>query len=74
MLRSQDSPVDESHDVWVCNRSSVEDAEEAAVLGRGVLTWWRQEALDTSSACGDLAAMMRIMKVHEGPELYARLA
>jgi hypothetical protein len=74
MLWSQDSPMDESHDVWVRNGSSVEDAEKGAILGRGVLTWGRQEALDTSSACRDLAAMMRIMKMHKSPELYAGLA
>ena len=74
MLWSQDSPVDESHDVRVCNGSSVEDAEEGAILGRGILTWRREEALNTSSACRNLATMVRIMKVHESPELYAELA
>jgi hypothetical protein len=74
MLWSQDSPVNEGHDMWVGNGGSVEDAEEGTVLGHGVLTRGRQQLLHASNTGGDVAAVVRVMKMHPGPELYAALA
>ena len=66
--------MNESHDMRVCNRSSVEDAEEGTVLSCRVLAWWRQDLLEPSRVCLDLAAVMRVVKVHEGPHLPRRSA
>lgn len=69
MLWSQNSPVDESHDEWICNRSIVEDAEECTIFGRGVLAGWREDLLEPSGVCLDLVGVMGVVKVHEGPHL-----
>ena len=62
--------MDECHDQWVRDRGGVEDAEEVAVLGCGILTWGRQHRLNASGTGGDLVGMVRVVKVHPGPELY----
>ena len=62
--------MDECDNMWICNRSSVEDAEEGTILGCWVLTWWGEDFLETGRGCLNLAAMVRVMKMHVGPGLW----
>jgi len=69
MLGYQDCPVDETADKGESIGSGIEYTEEGAVLGCGMLTWWGQELLKAGSMRWSVAAVMRIVEVHEGPHL-----
>jgi hypothetical protein len=40
MFWNEDGPVDQSRNVRVGDGSGVENAEEGAIFGRGMLAWW----------------------------------
>lgn len=51
--------------------SEVEDAKPIAILCVGVLTRWRQELLETGGEGSRLTGVMRVVEVHECPDLSA---
>ena len=61
--------MDQSRDVWVGDGSGVEDAEEGTILCCGMCAWRRQQLLEASAIGRDLAGVMRVVEVHEGPDL-----
>lgn len=61
--------MNEIDNVWVCDRSSVEDAKEGTVFGRRVLSRWGEDPLDASRGCLNLASVMRVEEMHIGPGL-----
>lgn len=69
ILGDQDSPVNQSCDMWEGDGSEVENAEPGLVLGRLMLTRGRQESLEAGSHSLSTISVMRIMKMHEGPGL-----
>jgi len=69
MLGNQDSPVDEGCDVWKGSGGRVEDAEPETILGVLRLTRRRQDLLKASGEGARLAVVVRIVEVHESPDL-----
>lgn len=67
VCRDHNSPMDQRGSEWESVGSRVENAEVCAILGRGMLTWWRQESLEAGCSSLCLATVMRIVKMHEGP-------
>jgi hypothetical protein len=61
--------MDENNDKGVSHRCSVEDAEEGTILCRRTLSRWGPEFLQTSSVGRSLATMVRVVQMHEGPDL-----
>ena len=61
--------MDENNDKGVGHRRSVEDAEEGTILCRRTLSRWRPELLQTSSVGRSLATVVRVVQMHEGPDL-----
>jgi hypothetical protein len=61
--------MEENDDKGVGHRCSVEDAEERTILCRRALSRWGPELLQTSSVGRSLATVVRVVQMHEGPDL-----
>jgi hypothetical protein len=58
---------------WEAVNSIIEDAEPDSIVGRLILTRWREHCLQTSGERSRLTVMVRIVKMHKSPILKAKL-
>ncbi len=66
---NNECPVKHCRSKRECIGSGVEDAEPGSVLGRSMLARWRKESLYTSLVGLRPATMVRVVEVHDSPDL-----
>lgn len=62
-------PVYQAHNEWEYQNSSIEDAKHGSIMGVGMLAGRRQQLLEASRGRRNLASMVRVVEMHEGPGL-----
>ena len=68
-LWHQDRPVNECRHMWEGVGGIVENAEPVLVAAGRVLAWWGHQLLEAGCHGSRLAAVVRVVEVHEGPGL-----